>query len=427
MIGFTTGQAIAALGADLERRVFAPTEADARRIGVEVELIPVELDTRRVVPPDADAPVSTLRLLRHFARASGWRESVSSKGAIGFDLPDGGHVGFEPGGQIEYATPPCETAAGLLHKLRETLLPVHQLARRTGIDLMSVGIDPINALPDVPLQLVTDRYCLMAEYFGRIGPAGGRMMRQTAAFQITLDTGDRPLARWKLLNALAPYFTAIFANSPIYARRPTGHQSYRAHGWRCLDPARTGLAYGDGTPSAYLEFALRAPDMMRRTRDGTYLPFIGWLAQERVTWDDWHTHLSTLFPEVRPRGTFELRALDALDPDWYAAPIVLATGLVYHEPTAAAAQELLGEPDSSLLGRAATAGLHDPKLANVAAELARLGIAGCAALGPHYCHVGDFEQARTFFERYTFKGRAPADEAPRAIPSERLLATSLAS
>ena len=63
------------------------------------------------------------------------------------------------------------------------------------------------------------------------------MMRQTAAFQVSLDFDDEPRLRWRLLNAVAPYVTAIFANSPVYEGLATGHQSFRAQVWRRLDPA----------------------------------------------------------------------------------------------------------------------------------------------------------------------------------------------
>ena len=64
--------------------------------------------------------------------------------------------------------------------------------------------------------------------------------------------------------------------------------------------------------------------------------------------EDWHTHLSTLFPEVRPRGYLEVRTVDALPPEWYAAPMALLLGLAYDERSGQDARDLLGDPDPSL-------------------------------------------------------------------------------
>ena len=65
-------------------------------------------------------------------------------------------------------------------------------ASASGIDLLAVGVDPFNGIDRVPLQLHGDRYTAMDAYLAACGPAGPRMMRQTAAFQITADAGDDP-------------------------------------------------------------------------------------------------------------------------------------------------------------------------------------------------------------------------------------------
>jgi glutamate--cysteine ligase len=126
--------------------------------------------------------------------------------------------------------------------------------------------------------------------------------------------------------------------------------------------------------------------------------------------DEWHDHLSTLFPEVRPRGHFELRSADAVAPEWYPAPLALAAGLAYDSGAVRAAADLLGVPDPELLDRAGRTGLRDPDIARVAADLVQIALEGCRGLGPGYFHPTDLEQAKAFFERYTRRGRCPADD-----------------
>jgi glutamate--cysteine ligase len=409
-----SGLTRAILAADLAEHAFgAPARASLtpRRIGAEVEFIPVETGTGRRCPIEADGLISTLPFLRRFGARHGWREGTTPKGTPCFLLPAGGSVTFEPGGQIEYSSPPCATASDLLGLLRSIVFPLRDAALGEGISLLSVGIDPFNSIRQAPLLLGGKRYGTMADYLARRGQAGARMMRQTASFQMSLDFDDEPWLRWRLLNAAAPCMVAIFANSPTYAGRSTGFRSARAQVWRTLDPLRTGLPYDVERPlERYLNFALAAPAMLLPAVEGEHPTFEEWLTCAAPSAEEWHDHLSTLFPEVRPRGHLEVRSPDAVPPQWYAAPIALAVGISYDPAASRAARDLLGFPDGELLERAGRLGLRDAVLASTAADLVEIALAGCAALGPRYFHPADLEHARTFFDQYTRRGRAPADD-----------------
>jgi glutamate--cysteine ligase len=408
----------AALEADLASRAFsAPPGASLtpRRVGAEVEFIPLDAATGRRCPlqpsPAAGAAPGTLPFLRRYGCRQGWREVTTAKGTPSFELPAGGTLSFEPGGQLEYSSPPCRSPSALLALLRSVVLPLRAAAGSEGIELLAAGLDPCNAAEAAPLLLQTPRYSRMAEYLAGIGPAGARMMRQTAAFQMSLDLDDEPSLRWTVLNAAAPYVVAIFANSPVYQRASTGCRSARAEVWRTLDPARTGLPWDQRDPVGhYCDFALRAPALLLPELDGTHRPFGEWLRHARPTLEEWHEHLSTLFPEVRPRGHLELRSCDAVPPQWYAAAVALAVGITYDPWAVRAAADLLGPPDMDLLHRAGRLGLGDAVIRRVAADLVDIAIAGCGHLGPAYFHPSDLEPARLFFDQYTRRGRSPADD-----------------
>jgi glutamate--cysteine ligase len=404
----------AALATQLAESAFAGPVSGSltpRRLGAEVELIPVESLSGRRCPIEAEGALATLPFLRRYGLRQGWREGWTSKGTPCFSPPIGGSLTFEPGGQLEYSSPPCSSASGLLALLRAVVPPLRAAAAGEGIDLLPVGIDPINPVEQAPLLIHAQRYARMAEYLERRGPAGARMMRQTAAFQVSLDFDDEPWLRWRVLNAATPYVTAIFANSPIYAGQRTDHQSTRAQVWRDLDPARTGIPYDErDSVGAYLEFALAAPAILYPAIEGEHRPFGEWLVRANPTPDEWHDHLSTLFPEVRPRGHLELRSADSIAPQWYAAPLALTAGILYDPAALRATADLLGTPDLGLLERAGRCGLHDPAIASMAADLFEVALQGCRGLGPRYFHPSDLEQATAFFERYTRRGRSPADD-----------------
>jgi len=408
----------AALLADLEANTFAaPVHATLtpRRVGAETEFIPVETATGRRCSIEGEGPTATLPFVRRYGARQGWSETLTPKGTPCFTLPAGGTLTFEPGGQLEYSTPPCRSPSALLALLRAVVLPLRAAAAAEGITLLAVGIDPVNPIEGAPLMLRTKRYQCMADYLARRSPAGARMMRQTAAFQVALDLDDEPWLRWQVLNAAAPYMVAIFANSAVYAGAETGCSSARATVWRALDPARTGLPWSEVRPvERYLEFALTAPAILLPAVGGEQVSFAEWLDRAQVTTHEWHDHLTTLFPEVRPRGHFELRSADAVSPQWYAAPIALAVGITYDSRALRAAADLLGAPDLGLLEHAGRVGLRDPSIARTAADLVQIALEGCEGLGPAYFNPSDVEQARTFFEQYTHRGRCPADDVSSA-------------
>lgn len=410
----------AALLEDLRTHAFAlGREPRPLRIGAEVELIPVSADTGAQVPIVSRGEPSTLPLLRRFGARHGWTEQASPYGVPQFALPDGGIVSYEPGGQIELSAAPVPSATSLVRGLRGTVLPLMDAARDAGIELLAVGVAPRNGIETVPLQLPGRRYVRQTRFMESIGTGGTRMMRQTAAMQVSIDFGAEPLLAWRVLNAMAPYVTAIFGNSPVYRGEPTGHRSYRARIWRELDGGRTGCFACEDPVGEYLDFALAAPAILVG-EDARFHPFGEWNARGCVGPDEWRAHLTTLFPEVRPKGFAEVRSADAVAPEWYAAPLVLLAGIVHHPPTLRAAADLLGPPDPGLLHAAGRDGLSDPRIASMARDLAELALMGGCAL-PGFFHRADLDEAAAFFARYTHQSRSPADDVLDALAGPALV------
>jgi glutamate--cysteine ligase len=401
-----------ALADDLRQRIFPSPSAVGHmpRIGAEVEVLPVDVTTRRPVPLEGRGR-TTLAILQEAGAAAGWRARRSAKANVPeIELPDGGRITFEPGGQIEISSAPNVSLSALVAELRATVRAI-ATAAAPGVELLSLGIDPITPVEEVHPQLDAERYRRMLHHFDRIGPSGARMMRQTASFQVCVDGGENPEMTWRVLNALAPYVVAIFASSPRYAGADTGHRSFRRHVWGTLDPRRTGLLGLQSDPIVeYLEFALDAPAFLLPDVHGRAAPFRYWLERGTCSAADWCMHLTTLFPEVRPRGYFELRSADAVVPEWYAVPLVFVAGLVYHRPTLETVADRLGAPDSELLVRSGHTGLSDPAIAGVAPELCDLALAGCAALGAGFADDAAIAAAAEYFDRYTRRGRSPADD-----------------
>lgn len=371
---------------------FAPDRSGARRVGAEVELLPLDIATRRAIPLfDGQTPL--VPILRRYGAEHGWTEFAAYDGTPRFEARGAGIISFEPGGQIELSSIACESPAVLVRILHAVVLPLRAHLLTEGIELVSAGIDPYNDARDIALQLHVDRYERMTRHLERLGPFGIRMMRQTAAIQVSVDRGERPPERWRLLNDIAPYLVAIFANSPDYRGEATGHQSFRAHCWRQLDPSRTGIAEPSDDPAlAYARFAAGAAPII----DG-----------------DWNAHLTTLFPEVRPRGHYEVRSCDAVDPRWYAAPILFVAALTYDDRASKEAA-LLAAESRALLRTAGERGLHDAAIARTARDLFQLALDGAKRLGPSFADGETLAIAAEYYSKYTARDRSPADDANRS-------------
>jgi glutamate--cysteine ligase len=386
---------------EIRQRLFSPQTSDSpHTIGVELELIPVHVSTRLPALPREQGSGSTVAVLSNLARTKRWTEHPVENDPPSWTLADGARISFEPGGQLEISSAPNPTASSVIRAVQNVVTTIRPAMKSAGIELLAAGVDPFNDIDVVPLQLLRDRYARMTRFFDSIGPSGIKMMRQTAAVQINVERGSAPAERWSLLNALAPYVVAVFANSRSYAGKTTDQASFRAHLWRTLDPSRTGLPYAQSDPAKrYLSFALDAKAMRSSDTTRPRLSFREWMRAGDPDEEEWLFHLSTLFPEVRPKEFFEIRSADAVDSEWLAAPVVFVVGLVYDNESASRARDIVGEPSEELLERAGRAGLADPEIHRITSELARLALSGAQRLGEMYLSQDDLGVARTYFER----------------------------
>ncbi|MCB9904095.1 MAG: hypothetical protein H6831_06780 [Planctomycetes bacterium] len=349
-----------------------------------------------------------------------------------YTLPNGGRLTFEPAGQIEHSTAIFETAAAALDDVEATARALDDGFSKRGVRLASLGIDLWNSVDDVPQQLQAARYLSMAAYFAARGPHGAVMMRNTGSVQVNLDLGPPVVdaERWLLANLLSPVATASFACSPL-----EGAVSRRAQAWQGLDPTRTGfpprvIAEGLGDPGdQYADFALDADVMLfRRGPDGG-LPgtpgfrFRDWIERGHpqhgpATRDDLDYHLSTLFPEVRLRGFFELRSVDGVPAHWRPAVCVFWCGLLYDDDARRECLALL-EPARGELHelwlRSARDGLGDPELVGLARRVWALALEGAARLPKGFVRPDDLARAAEFRDRYVTTGRSPALELAEAL------------
>ncbi|MEV6417756.1 glutamate-cysteine ligase family protein [Kribbella sp. NPDC051718] len=247
------------------------------------------------------------------------------------------YITFEPVGQLELSLPCAPDPAGDLCAYTEDL---QRHLTAAGIQLEARPCDP-RPEHEVPLQLTTPRYVAMHRHFDTMGPAGRRMMRRTASTQICLDwwPGAAGIEQWRVLNLAGPFLAARFARSSGLGGRLTT--------WLRTDPARTGFddrpLRGDPV-TAYAEFAAAAK------------VFVTGGAAD---------HLTTLFPPVRPRGTYlEVRFLDAQQPTEVGPVIAALAGLMYDDDLRRRTLRLLESQQPHLADHWHAAAMGDPGTAD---------------------------------------------------------------
>ena len=410
-----------------------PERAGDDRLGVEVEAFPVVVRD--------DEPAGRLELDSGDPSVLGLVDTTARTGrmilprrpeVLRFETSAGGLVTFEPGAQIEHSTVPAHTTQDLQAELTSLWDEVEEVFGSEGVSLVSLGVDPWHTAESIPQQLPLPRYQAMDRYFASQWPAGAVMMRNTCAIQVNLDAGIGQVReeRWLAANLLSPLLTAMFACSP-----GPGTRSRRARVWQELDETRVGLPRWASTEDAKplgdcAARALAANVMFIIRSDGARPGRPGWSFRHwveeghsevgRPTVADLENHLTTLFPEVRPRnGVMEMRAPDGLPSRWWIVPAVVAGSLLYDDRARSTILELLEPLVTDLNGvwhRAARDGISDPELGWLVRQVADL-TAEAARRQPGRFGAPAVAVTEAFLERFTLRGRCPADELVELLPS----------
>ncbi|MBP6217197.1 MAG: hypothetical protein KA436_01270 [Oligoflexales bacterium] len=435
--------------------LFSPQKEDRAQlsVGLEIEMLPLILsgaDTPRPMPlySSADEPRSRLTLdqqLRDLAAKKAWTCLDDHKGFLLSLYLEGKAetLTFEPGGQLEFSSKPYQSLTLCAQRVLEVQKDLNEQLS-TGSILLQTGINPWHSPEEIGLQVKKSRYKAMDQYFSQISPFGRRMMRQTCSIQMSLDWGssDGVMAqRYGAAQFLAPWGTALFANSPFLdGSHPNNVLSHRALSWRRLDGSRTGFLWGLAGlkpkgieekfaskaywAESYLQFALNAgvvfierasfqegytvPNRLLRFKDWMEHGYLG----IQPTSQDFLTHLSLLFPEVRPKGHFmELRSVDAQQSFLQFTPAAFYLGLLYDQKNLDLISELLPSQLDVMSNRLEKAvfGLQDPVIHGQASRLLQMSLEGLERLPAGYVSADIRSSLEYFFESHTGQQKTPAD------------------
>jgi glutamate--cysteine ligase len=324
---------------------------DRWRVGTEYEKVGIDRSSGKAIPYSGPRGVESIlkRLIDRF----GW-EPEEQDGHIIALSRDNAQITLEPGGQIELSGEPCDsihcTYAEFTQHIRELL----EVSEPLDVVFLGLGMQPVSRLDEIE-WVPKKRYRIMGPYMPKVGRLGQRMMKQTATVQANIDYRDEKdaMAKFRTGMGLTPIFISMFANSPICDGQLNGYRSYREHIWTDTDKSRSGMLKFAFSPDVsfahYVEYALDVP-MYFIIRNKNYIDMTGttfrqFLAYgwngERATLEDWHDHLTTLFPETRIKRYIEVRSADSQPPELMPALSAIVKGAFYESDCLDAAWDLV--------------------------------------------------------------------------------------
>jgi glutamate--cysteine ligase len=217
-----------------------------------------------------------------------------------FKSEDGLDVSFEPGGQLEYGSPPLLADDIKFMDLINHLTEINRIiAERFGVQYLAMAYAP--GRESDPLCIDGTRYLDMHAFFTDNGGRGREMMKSTASIQLHV--------RLRSLDEVVPLFKVFscLAQNPDFAMSETRRAIWDATDVsRCLLPQITEVDEVKGLLTHLVSHALKALDFSRR------VPFY---ALEKPSFERFLVHLTTMFTDVRLNlkgPTFELRTMDSL-------------------------------------------------------------------------------------------------------------------
>ena len=225
-----------------------------------------------------------------------------------------GIYSLEPGGQLEWSSPPYEnlndlSIAQLRHrKLLDDVTDHHDLI------VLHWGLEPILFPDDIDL-IHQSKYQLMNDHMEKVNTHGKWMMRNTASIQVNIDiTGKEDAEKMGFLaDCLHPVCAYLFANSPFYKNEPAGKKNIRNIIWeqtdnhRCRNLVDHGISSPNDLIKNYIDYMMDIPGIFQlnsknvlETTDGTLGDRLEYLyANGKIRNADIQLALHQVFTNVR--------------------------------------------------------------------------------------------------------------------------------
>lgn len=269
-----------------------------------------------------------------------WCPIIENGNIVGLKK-DGASISLEPGGQYELSGKNIKTIHETYDETNRHFAELRRISAKFNVLNLELGFDPL--WPREKMHwMPKKRYDIMKAYMPLKGSMGLDMMTRTGTIQVNLDYANEKdmVKKVRVAQAVQAITTALFANSPFAEGKPTGYLSYRSVVWDNTDPDRCGflpfIFDDDFGFERWTDYLLDVP-MYFIYRDGEYIPsgnitfreFMNGKHHLHPTMNDWETHVSTVFPDVRLKQFIEMRGADGSCCTHISALSAFWVGLLY--------------------------------------------------------------------------------------------------
>lgn len=337
-----------------------------REMGVELEHLVIDQKTKKRRFYYEERGVR--ELLQRISALEGLEGIYKQNELLGVQGPDY-EISIEPGAQFEISLSKQEKISDLYRIYRGALDSVFPILKELDAGLLTLGMDPVNAVEDIPL-IPKRRYEIMNEYLGQRGSLTRYMMRLTCALQISIDFSDEEDFRkkYRLATALTPILYTLFDNSPLLEGRPIDHFNMRQKIWKNTDPDRCGLVPSAFEPDfgyeAYARWILDNPVLFIPQLDGSVKDLGAMTCEQALDLAETEEEaraivehaLSIVFPDVRVKRYIEIRPMDEVPEQYAFAAAALIKGIFYHQPSLDRLAEYFSEGSLEMVERGKNSG-----------------------------------------------------------------------
>jgi Gamma-glutamylcysteine synthetase len=194
-----------------------------RRIGIEVECFVYKKNFNRIAVNKSDEYSAT--------------DLLNELNNINNDV--NGTYSLEPGGQIEWSSPPCDNMFELDDALSSHKHLLDSILIKRNLLSLYIGVDPFTD-PDSIELIDQKKYQLMNINMEKRGTLGKWMMRNTSSIQVNYDIIDqRDLEEVMFIaDCIHPISAYLFAHSPFQLGRPVRSKNLRNYIWENTDNTR---------------------------------------------------------------------------------------------------------------------------------------------------------------------------------------------
>ena len=323
------------------------TSPEAKGIGTEHEKFIFQCKDKKRIKFDGSISIQNLF---QFLIEKGWQKGEYNAFNQLISLSkNGASVTLEPGCQLELSGKILKNVHQTCTETYEHLRELQEYSKLKNLCIIGLGFDPTSKREDVEF-IPKDRYRIMREYMPKVGSRGLDMMTRTCTVQANFDYFDEKdlIKKFVLANRLQPLVMALFCNSPFREGSYNLIKSNRIHTWQDTDSQRCGIKKEFLDQSfnieKYVDFVLEVKNYFLKINgkhiDTTAYSFNDLITQipkeknikeYNLTINDWITHLSTIFTEVRLKSYLEVRGADAGKWEMICALPAFWTGILYDE------------------------------------------------------------------------------------------------